>query len=312
MFNKKIFNFVAIILSFISISFNSTAQISDNFILIYESYNKINQIEETIKQSDNKIMRKYGVNKKYLLQKEINLEPTKHFIGYQIKKFNDQRLIELKFNKDSLEKFFLDNSIPFLSLKGKVKIFIGANDSFFSQSNLFIYENDLFQNELIDSKLLSSLNQNITIEYEFLESYPISSYEQDELLKDIANSEKGNWLVLLVNRFDLNRWSIKFPKTSSIYLEDDIAFQNYLLDQILEEILDYDQTISKNNYFITFNKNLSSDQITNLIEALSSSSDILNFRIKKISSDGIQIEYETYLDELKATELFKALYSTIT
>jgi|TARA_B100000073_G_scaffold143312_2_gene117895 hypothetical protein len=312
MFNKKIFNFVAIILSFISISFNSTAQISDNFILIYESYNKINQIEEIIKQSDNKIMRKYGVNKKYLLQKEINLEPTKHFIGYQIKKFNDQRLIELKFNKDSLEKFFLDNSIPFLSLKGKVKIFIGANDSFFSQSNLFIYENDLFQNELIDSKLLSSLNQNITIEYEFLESYPISSYEQDELLKDIANSEKGNWLVLLVNRFDLNRWSIKFPKTSSIYLEDDIAFQNYLLDQILEEILDYDQTISKNNYFITFNKNLSSDQITNLIEALSSSSDILNFRIKKISSDGIQIEYETYLDELKATELFKALYSTIT
>ena len=312
MFNKKIFNYVAIILSFISISFNSTAQISDNFILIYESYNKINQIEEIIKQSDNKIIRKYGVNKKYLLQKEINLEPTKHFIGYQIKKFNDQRLIELKFNKDSLEKFFLDNSIPFLSLKGKVKIYIGANDSFFSQSNLFIYENDLFQNELIDSKLLSSLNQNITIEYEFLESYPISSYEQDELLKDIANSEKGNWLVLLVNRFDLNRWSIKFPKTSSIYLEDDIAFQNYLLDQILEEILDYDQTISKNNYFITFNKNLSSDQITNLIEALSSSSDILNFRIKKISSDGIQIEYETYLDELKATELFKALYSTIT
>ena len=121
MFNKKIFNYVAIILSFISISFNSTAQISDNFILIYESYNKINQIEEIIKQSDNKIMRKYGVNKKYLLQKEINLEPTKHFIGYQIKKFNDQRLIELKFNKDSLEKFFLDNSIPFLSLKGKVK-----------------------------------------------------------------------------------------------------------------------------------------------------------------------------------------------
>ncbi len=312
MFNKKIFNYVAIILSFISISFNSTAQIADNFILIYESYNKINQIEEIIKQSDNKIIRKYGVNKKYLLEKEINLEPTKYFIGYQIKKFNDQRLIELKFNKDSLEKFFLDNSIPFLSLKGKVKIFIGANDSFFSQSNLFIYENDLFQNELIDSKLLSSLNQNITIEYEFLESYPISSYEQEELLKDIANSERGNWLVLLVNRFDLNRWSIKFPKTSSIYLEDDIAFQNYLLDQILEEILDYDQTISKNNYFITFNKNLSSDQITNLIEALSSSSDILNFRIKKISSEEIQIEYETYLDELKATELFKALYSTIT
>tara|TARA_B100000214_G_scaffold157011_1_gene112655 strand:- start:177 stop:1115 length:939 start_codon:yes stop_codon:yes gene_type:complete len=307
MLNKKIFNYVAIILSFISISFNSTAQISDNFILIYESYNKINQIEEIINQSDKKIIRKYGVNEKYLLEKEINLEPSKHFIGYQIKKFNDQRLIEFKFNKDSLEKFFLDNSIPFLSLEGKVKIFIGANDSFFSQSNLFIYENDLFQNELIDSKLLSFLNQNITIEYEFLESYPISSYEEEEVLKDIASSESGNWLVMLVNRFDLNRWSFKFPKTSSIYLEDDITFQNYLLDQILEEVIDFDQNISKNSYFITLNKNLSLDQISNLIETLSSSSAILNFRIKNISSEGIQIEYETYLDELKATEFFKAL-----
>ena len=310
MFSKKIFNSVAIILSFISLSFNSVAQISDNFILLYESYSKLNQIEEIIQNSDKKIMRKYGVNESYVSEREINLEATKHFIGYQIKKFNDQRLIELKFSKDSIEEFFLDNSIPFLSFQGKAKIFIGANDSFFSKSNLFIYESEVFQNELTDSRLLSSLNQNITIDYEFLEDYPVSSYEQEELLESIESSEKGDWLVMLIDRFDLNKWSIKFPKTSTIYLEDDIEFQNYLLDQILGEVLRVSDAISKNSYLVTFDSNLSLDEITELIETLSVSTDILHFRVKRISGEEIEIEYETYLDKVKATEFFKKLGGT--
>ncbi|MBT10363.1 MAG: hypothetical protein CMD63_03810 [Gammaproteobacteria bacterium] len=307
MFSKKIFNSVAIILSFISLSFNSTAQISDNFILLYESYSKLNQIEEIIQNSDKKIMRKYGVNENYVLEREINLEATKHFIGYQIKKFNDQRLIELKFSKDSIEDFFLANSIPFLSFQGKAKIFIGANDSFFLESNLFIYESEAFQNELIDSRLLSSLNQNIAIDYEFLEDYPVSSYEQQELLNRIGESENGDWLIMLIDRFDLNKWSIKFPKTSTIYIEDKIEFQNFLLDQILGEVLKINDEISKNNYLVTFDTELSLDEITELIETLSVSTDILHFRVKKISSEGIEIEYETYLDKVKATEFFKKL-----
>ena len=310
MFSKKIFNSVAIILSFISLSFNSVAQISDNFILLYESYSKLNQIEEIIQNSDKKIMRKYGVNESYVSEREINLEATKHFIGYQIKKFNDQRLIELKFSKDSIEEFFLDNSIPFLSFQGKAKIFIGANDSFFSKSNLFIYESEVFQNELTDSRLLSSLNQNITIDYEFLEDYPVSSYEQEELLESIESSEKGDWLVMLIDRFDLNKWSIKFPKTSTIYLEDNIEFQNYLLDQILEEVLRVSDAISKNSYLVTFDSSLSLDEITELIETLSVSTDILHFRVKRISAEEIEIEYETYLDKVKATEFFKKLGGT--
>ena len=310
MFSKKIFNSVAIILSFISLSFNSVAQISDNFILLYESYSKLNQIEEIIQNSDKKIMRKYGVNESYVSEREINLEATKHFIGYQIKKFNDQRLIELKFSKDSIEEFFLDNSIPFLSFQGKAKIFIGANDSFFSKSNLFIYESEVFQNELTDSRLLSSLNQNITIDYEFLEDYPVSSYEQEELLESIESSEEGDWLVMLIDRFDLNKWSIKFPKTSTIYLEDDIEFQNYLLDQILGEVLRVSDAISKNSYLVTFDSGLSLDEITELIETLSVSTDILHFRVKRISGEEIEIEYETYLDKVKATEFFKKLGGT--
>tara|TARA_B100000214_G_scaffold371900_1_gene349141 strand:+ start:297 stop:1235 length:939 start_codon:yes stop_codon:yes gene_type:complete len=309
MFSKKVFSLVAIILSFISLSFNTTAQISNNFILLYESYTKLNQIEEIIQNSDKKIMRKYGVNENYVIEQQINLDASKHFIGYQIKKFNDQRLVELKFSRDSIENFFLDNSIPYLNFQGKAKIFIGANDSFFSESNLFIYESEVFQNELIDAKLLSSLNQNITIEYQFLDYFPKNSFEQDELLEDLSNTEKGNWLLILIDRFDLKKWSIRFPKTSTIYLEDNIEFQKYLLDEILVEVLNINDVISKNSFMAIFDSNLSSDELTNLLETLSVSTDILHFRIKRITDKTIEIEYETYLDEVKASELFRKLGS---
>ena len=58
---------------------------------------------------------------------------------------------------------------------------------------------------------------------------------------------------------------------------------------------------------VTFDTELSLDEITELIETLSVSTDILHFRVKKISSEGIEIEYETYLDKVKATEFFKKL-----
>ena len=156
------------------------------------------------------------------------------------------------------------------------------------------------------------LNQNITIDYEFLEDYPVSSYEQEELLKSIESSEKGSWLVILIDRFDLNKWSIKFPKTSTIYLEDNIEFQNYLLDQILGEVLTVSDAISKNSYLVTFDSGLSLDEIIELIETMSVSTDILHFRIKRISDEEIEIEYETYLDKVKATEFFKKLGGTTT
>ena len=100
---------------------------------------------------------------------------------------------------------------------------------------------------------------------------------------------------MLIDRFDLNKWSIKFPKTSTIYLEDNMEFQNYLLDQILGEVLRVSDAISKNSYLVTFDSSLSLDEITELIETLSVSTDILLFRVKTISSEEIEIDYETYL-----------------
>ena len=60
MFIKKLASYLAIILSFTSVSFNSYAQESDNFLLLYESYNKLNKIEEIIENSETKILTKYS------------------------------------------------------------------------------------------------------------------------------------------------------------------------------------------------------------------------------------------------------------
>ena len=79
------------------------------------------------------------------------------------------------------------------------------------------------------------------------------------------------------------------------------------LDQILEEVLRVDDVISQNSYSVTFDSELSLDQIIELVETLSISTDILHFRVKRISSESIEIEYDTYLDRDKATEFFRKL-----
>ena len=193
MFLKKLHKFIAIILTFLSFSFNLNAQISDKFLLLYESYEKLNNIEQVIQKSEKRIYRKYGVSETLILDKNLKIQPTEHFIGYQIKKFNDLRLIELKFNKNSIEDFFVNNSVPFFSFKGKTRVYIAANDSFFNDSNVFIVDNKDFQNELANAKLLSELNQNIELEFQYLEEFPETGYKVEELLLQIQQTEKNNW-----------------------------------------------------------------------------------------------------------------------
>ena len=71
MFQKKLHKFIAIILTFLSLSFNLNAQISDNFILLYESYDKLNKIEEVIQGSEKRIFRKYGCTERIRLRNKI-------------------------------------------------------------------------------------------------------------------------------------------------------------------------------------------------------------------------------------------------
>ena len=300
MFIKKLASYLAIILSFTSVSFNSYAQETDNFLLLYESYNKLNKIEEIIENSETKILTKYGVNQEYFASNELVLEPSMHFIGYQVKRFNDQRLIELKFSKVSIEKFFQDQSVPYLAFEGKTKVYIGVNDSFFQNSNLFIIEDSDFQNELINSKLISKLNQNISIEFDFINEFPSTSYEKDDLLIELSNMSQGDWTLMLIDRFDLINWSINFPKTSKIFIQNSFEFQNLLLDEVLAEVKKTNIASEKNYFTVAFDLDMSEDEFANLVDLFSRSTDILHFRVKQIENSYIIFEYETYLDEEKA------------
>ena len=295
MFLKKLLKFIAIILTFMSFSFNLKAQISDNFLLLYESYDKLNNIEEIIEKAENRILRKYGVSKEFILDKKIELQPTEHFIGYQIKKFNDLRLIELKFNKDSIEEFFVLNTVPFFSFKGKAKVFIAANDSFFNDSNLFIIDNKAFQNELLNAKLLSELNQNITLEFEFLENFPSDSFSVNELIKKLDEDQKNDWFLMLVDRFDLESWSYSFPKSNNITIQNGFGFRNFLLDEAIAEVVQEGKEVTKKTFTASFKPDLSIEEIEIIFNKLSESTDILNFRILKSNPQNIVLEYESYL-----------------
>ena len=307
MFLKKSVQFIAIIVTLMSFSFNLKAQISDNFLLLYESYDNLNQIEEVIESSQTRILRKYGVSEQYLLNKQIQLLPTEHFIGYQIKKFNDLRLIELKFNKDSIEEFFVVNAIPFFGFKGKAKVYIAANDSFFDNSNLFIFDNKDFQNELLNAKLLSELNQNIILDFEYLEDFPEDNFSVNELVDKLSENEKNDWLLMLVNRFDLNSWSYTFPKSDKIKIEKNFNFRSFLLDEAIAEISQNGGELTKKTFIATFKADLSIDEIENIFNRLSESTDILNFRVLKSNTQSIDLEYESYLEPDDANSFLSSL-----
>ena len=100
-----------------------------------------------IQNVDEKIFTKYGVNLDSIAS-STDLDAQRFFIGYQVRVFDDVRLIELKFNKEKIEEYFLENSIPFLANTSDVKIYIAINDAFLPMNNTLVYESGEFQKEL--------------------------------------------------------------------------------------------------------------------------------------------------------------------
>lgn len=297
MLQRKLYKSIAIILTFLSLTFNLKSQISDNFLLIYESYGKLDQIESVIQDAEDRILKKYGVNPEILTDKNLNINPTEYFIGYQVKKFNDQRLIELKFNKDSLEEFFNENSIPFFNFQGEVKVIMSASNSYFDSSNLFIFDNNLFQNELTNTQLLSDLNQNIKINYEFIDYFPTSEFATEQVMEKLIDEEEGDWILVLIDRFDLNNWSFSFPKSKNIFFNTKLEFQNLILSEVINEASqDQALDLKKRTYTATFSSDMNIEEIEKVLNKLSESTDVLSFRIKVYSQEGIVLEYESYLN----------------
>ena len=307
MFLKKLQNFIAIIVTFMSLTFNLNSQISDNFLLLYESYDKLSQIERVIEEAEPRILRKYGITEQSIFDRNLELQPTKHFIGYQVKKFNNLRLIELKFNKDSIEDFFIANSLPFFGFKGKVKVYLAANDSFFDNSNLFIFDNKDFQNELLNAKVLSELNQNIVLDFEYLDNYPSDSFATNQLINDLSRDEKGEWVLMLVDRFDLGSWSYSFPRTQNILIARNYSFRSILLNETIDAVSKQSLDIRKKTFIASFRADLSINDIESIFNNLSESTDILNFRVLNSNKETIDLEYESYLESEDAAALMSSL-----
>ena len=287
--------FLRIALAISMLSFNCFGQSSNNFLLIYEDYENIKNIENLIQNVDEKIFTKYGVSSDSLAS-STDLDAQRFFIGYQVRVFDDVRLIELKFNKEKIEEYFLENSIPFLANTSDVKIYIAINDAFLPMNNTLVYESGEFQKELEVTKLLARLNQNVRVNFELIDNYPRDEAEEKKLIADLENMNIPNWNLLMIDRFDLSKWSFKFPKSNEILISDSMSFQN-ILSRNLFYTLEKNVSLNRNSYSVKFSFDVSKEDLTKLLETFLTSTEILSFYVSGLQDDFIEIKYDSYLSE---------------
>lgn len=302
--------FLRIALAISVLSFNCFGQSSNNFLLIYEDYEYIKNIENLIQNVDEKIFTKYGVNLDSITE-STDLDAQRFFIGYQVRVFDDVRLIELKFNKEKIEEYFLENSIPFLANTSDVKIYIAINDAFLPMNNTLVYESGEFQKELEVTKLLAELNQNVRVNFELIDSYPRDEAEEKKLIADLENMNIPNWNLLMIDRFDLSKWSFKFPKSNEILISDSMSFQN-ILSRNLFYTLEKNVSLNRNSYSVKFSFDVSKEDLTELLETFLTSTEILSFYVSSLQDNYIEIKYDSYLDEEEINEVLnqKGLVAT--
>ena len=302
--------FLRIALAISVLSFNCFGQSSNNFLLIYEDYENIKNIENLIQNVDEKIFTKYGVNLDSIAD-STDLDAQRFFIGYQVRVFDDVRLIELKFNKEKIEEYFLENSIPFLANTSDVKIYIAINDAFLPMNNTFVFESGEFQKELEVTKLLAGLNQNVRVNFELIDSYPRDEAEEKKLIADLENMNIPNWNLLMIDRFDLSKWSFKFPKSNEILISDSMSFQN-ILSRNLFYTLEKNVSLNRNSYSVKFSFDVSKEDLTELLETFLTSTEILSFYVSSLQDNYIEIKYDSYLDEEEINEVLnqKGLVAT--
>ena len=287
--------FLRIALAILMLSFNCFGQSSNNFLLIYEDYDNIKNIENLIQNVDEKIFTKYGVSSDSLAS-STDLDAQRFFIGYQVRVFDDTRLVELKFNKEKIEEYFLENSIPFLANTSDVKIYIAINDAFLPMNNTLVYESGEFQKELEVTKLLAGLNQNVRVNFELIDNYPRDETEEKKLIADLENKNVPNWNLLMIDRFDLSKWSFKFPKSNEILISNSMSFQN-ILSRNLFYTLEKNVSLNRNSYSVKVSFDISKEDLTELLETFLTSTEILSFYVSSLQDDYIEIKYDSYLGE---------------
>ncbi len=289
---KKIRLF-AIIYIFFVFSLNCFGQESNKYVLIYEDFEKISEIQELIENSNTKILEKYGVSLKDLDFLE-NLEFERFFIGYQVRIIDEIKLLEMKYDRSRIENFLIANNLSFSVIKRDMKAYIFLPDV--SMPQLDEVEQGQLDSQLEMLKLISSLNHNINIEYE----YPNRS-EFEEILKTAAGEESLDFVLIVMQKENPDSWKINFPISKRVFKNESLDFHDFLIDEIIS-ISTKSREIIRNKFILEIPFR-DSDMVENLLGFLASRNEVISFSFKSLNSKYIELEYETYLSKTEAEKM---------
>ena len=289
---KKIRLF-AIIYIFFVFSLNCFGQESNKYVLIYEDFEKISEIQELIENSNTKILEKYGVSLKDLDFLE-NLEFQRFFIGYQVRIIDEIKLLEMKYDRSRIENFLIANNLSFSVIKRDMKAYIFFPNV--SMPELEEAEKGQLDSQLEMLKLISSLNHNINIEYE----YPNRS-EFEEILKTAAGEESLDFVLIVIQKENPDSWKINFPISKRVFKNESLDFHDFLIDEIIS-ISTKSREIIRNKFILEIPFR-DSDMVENLLGFLASRNEVISFSFKSLNSKYIELEYETYLSKTEAEKM---------
>ena len=289
---KKIRLF-AIIYIFFVFSLNCFGQESNKYVLIYEDFEKISEIQELIENSNTKILEKYGVSLKDLDFLE-NLEFERFFIGYQVRIIDEIKLLEMKYDRSRIENFLIANNLSFSVIKRDMKAYIFLPDV--SMPQLDEVEQGQLDSQLEMLKLISSLNHNINIKYE----YPNRS-EFEEILKTAAGKESLDFVLIVIQKENPDSWKINFPISKRVFKNESLDFHDFLIDEIIS-ISTKSREIIRNKFILEIPFR-DSDMVENLLGFLASRNEVISFSFKSLNSKYIELEYETYLSKTEAEKM---------
>jgi len=289
---KKIRLF-AIIYIFFVFSLNCFGQESNKYVLIYEDFEKISEIQELIENSNTKILEKYGVSLKDLDFLE-NLEFQRFFIGYQVRIIDEIKLLEMKYDRSRIENFLIANNLSFSVIKRDMKAYIFFPNV--SMPELEEAEKSQLDSQLEMLKLISSLNHNINIEYE----YPNRS-EFEEILKMAAGKESLDFVLIVMQKENPGSWKINFPISKRVFKNESLDFHDFLIDEIIS-ISTKSREIIRNKFILEIPFR-DSDMVENLLGFLASRNEVISFSFKSLNSKYIELEYETYLSKTEAEKM---------
>ncbi len=289
---KKIRLF-AIIYIFFVFSLNCFGQESNKYVLIYEDFEKISEIQELIENSNTKILEKYGVSLKDSDFLE-NLEFQRFFIGYQVRIIDEIKLLEMKYDRSRIENFLIANNLSFSVIKRDMKAYIFFPNV--SMPELEEAEKGILDSQLEMLKLISSLNHNINIEYE----YPNRS-EFEEILKTAAGKESLDFVLIVMQKENPDSWKINFPISKRVFKNESLDFHDFLIDEIIS-ISTKSREIIRNKFILEIPFR-DSDMVENLLGFLASRNEVISFSFKSLNSKYIELEYETYLSKTEAEKM---------